>query len=135
MRPLTVVIDTTVLVGFCDPDDPLHQVSWAALVECVTAGNSLVVPVSVLSEALVGAYRATPHAVRTVEGFVDDIATRLYPIDRPVGRVAARYRADHPGLPLAAALVFGTAKVVSAQQILTTEPSWKDIDDRTRVLR
>lgn len=135
MRPPTIVIDATVLVGFCDPDDPFHQVIRVALVECLTTGNSLVVPVSVLSEALVGAYRATPHAVRIVEGFVDDLATQVYPLDRPVGRAVARYRADHPRLPLAAALVFGTAKVVNAQQILTTDMSWKDIDNRTRVLR
>jgi predicted nucleic acid-binding protein len=132
MKP--VVIDSTVLLAFCDPDDPLHKVAKAVVNECLGAGSPLVVPVSVLSEVLVGAFRATPHAVRTVEGFVDELVSQVREIDRSVGRAAARYRAEHTGLGLSAALVFGTAKIIAADQILTSEPSWRQVDPRVRLV-
>jgi predicted nucleic acid-binding protein len=130
-----VVLDAAVLLGFCDPDDPAHPVTVAAVTDCLAAGSRLIVPVSVLSEVLVGAYRTSAHAVRTVEGFVDDLITQVYPIDRPVGRAAAQYRAEHPDLPLYAAFVLATAKVLNARQILTTDPSWKQKDSRVHILR
>jgi predicted nucleic acid-binding protein len=131
----TVVVDATVLLGLCDPDDPAHKVASAALTECLAAGSELVVPVSALSEVLVGAFRSTPHAVRAIEGFVNELVSTVYPIDRPVGRVAARYRAEHPGLPLHAALVLATAKVLGAQQILTTDVSWIDKNECVHIVR
>jgi predicted nucleic acid-binding protein len=132
MKP--VVMDTSALIGFCDPDDVNHRQAKLAVQECKAAGHPLVVPVTVLSEVLVGAFRSTPHAVRTVEGFVDEMINEVRPVDRLVGRAAARYRADHPGLKLAASLVFGTAKVVDADQILTTDASWREIEARVRIL-
>jgi predicted nucleic acid-binding protein len=132
MKP--VVIDSTVLLAFCDPDDPLHEVATTAVNERLSAGFPLVVPVSVLSEVLVGAFRASPHAVRTVVGFVDELVSQVREIDRSVGKAAARYRAEHVGLGLAAALVFGTAKVIVADEILTSEASWREIDPRVHVL-
>jgi predicted nucleic acid-binding protein len=131
----TVVVDATVLVGFCDPDETAHEVATAALTACLAAGTGLVVPVSVLSEVLTGAYRNTPHAVRVIEGFVKELASRVYPIDRAVGRAAAQYRAEHPGLPLHAALVLGTAKIVNAERILTTDASWIDKSARVHIVR
>lgn len=133
MKP--VVLDSTVLIGFCDPDNAAHERVRKVVTEFMAAGHKLVVPVSVLSEVLVGAYRSTPHAVRVVEGFVDDLVHDVRTIDRPIGRAAAKYRADHPEMRLPVALVFGTAKVLNAEQILTTEPSWQEIDRRVLVVR
>jgi predicted nucleic acid-binding protein len=133
MKP--IVLDSPVVIGFCDPDDAVHASARLALAGCLTAGHPLVVPVSVLSEVLVGAFRSTPHAVRTVEGFLDDLVSEVRPLDRAAGRAAARYRADYPELRMAAALVLGTAKSIEAEQILTTEESWTAIDPRVRVLR
>jgi uncharacterized protein with PIN domain len=134
MRP-AVIVDSSVLVAFCDPEDQLHPVVQPALAERLATSHQLIVPASVLSEVLVGAYQASPHAVRTVEGFVDNLATLVAPLDRRTARAAAQYRAAHPTLPLLAAFVFATAKTVNAQQILTTNPSWKNIDDRAHILR
>jgi predicted nucleic acid-binding protein len=132
MRP--VVLDTPVVLGFCDPDDPSHNSSRLAISGCLTSGYPLVVPVSVLSEVLVGAFRSTQHAVRTVEGFLDEQVTEVRPLDRAAGRAAARFRAEHPTLGFAAALVLGTAKSIEAEQILTTEIEWAGYDDRVRVV-
>lgn len=132
MKP--VVLDTTALLAFCDPDDEQHDNTREALGVCLAAGHPLVVPVSVLAEVLVGAFRSTPHAVRTVENLVDELVAEVRAIDRPAGRAAARYRAEFPDLPMGAAMVFGTAKVIDAEQILTTDPSWHEVDPRVRVL-
>jgi predicted nucleic acid-binding protein len=128
------VIDSTVLLAFCDPDDPLHREARAAVDMRLTVGSPLVVPVTVLSEVLVGAFRSTPHAVRTVEAFVDELVDEVYPVDRPTGRAAAKYRADHPGLGMSPALVLGTAKVIAAEQILTTEETWIAIDTHVHLV-
>jgi predicted nucleic acid-binding protein len=120
MRP--VVVDSLVLLAFCDPDDPLHGVARAAVSECLLAGVPLVVPASVLSEVLVCAYRATPHAVRVVQGFVDELASEVRPLDRVAARAAARCRATRDGLPLHAGLVLGTAMSVAADRVLTADP-------------
>jgi predicted nucleic acid-binding protein len=129
-----IVIDSTVLLAFCDPDNPQHQAAAATITGYIGAGRWLVVPASALSEVLVGAYRASSHAVRTIEGLIVDLVHLVREIDRKIAHAAASYRAEHPELGLAAALVFGTAKVTAAGQILTTEPTWTTIDPRVRVL-
>jgi PIN domain nuclease of toxin-antitoxin system len=133
MKP--VVADAGVLLRFCDPDDPLHAAARTALTDHLTAGRPLVVPVNVLSEMLVNAYRTTPHAVLTVEKFVAKLASEIHPVDLDCARAAARYRAEHPGLPLGVALTFGTAKAIQATHVLTTDPAWLHLDVRTVVVR
>jgi predicted nucleic acid-binding protein len=129
-----VVVDSLVLLAFCDPDDPLHVVARDAVAECLTGGLPLVVPASVLSEVLLGAYRTSRHAVRVVQGFVDEIASDVRPLDRAAARAAARCRASYDGLPLHAGLVLGTATSVTADRVLTADPSWAAVDPRVHVL-
>jgi PIN domain nuclease of toxin-antitoxin system len=133
MKP--VVLDSSALIAFCDPDDPCHPGASHCVTQALQVGRPLVVPVSVLSEVLVGAYRSTPHAVRTVDKLVDELVSEIQLIDREVARAAARYRAAQAGLPLGVALVLGTARVVGAQQVLTTDSSWPDVGLPVHVLR
>src|SRR5262249_34577885 len=79
-----------------DTDDIQHHAATAALERHLVDGNRLIVPVTALSEVLVGAFRATPYAVRTVERFVDDLIGEVRPADRAIGRAAARLPAHHP---------------------------------------
>jgi predicted nucleic acid-binding protein len=132
MRP--VVIDSSVLLGLWDPDDANHGPAFAALTRHLSTGHPIVVPASVLSEVLVGAFRTTPHAVRTVEGFIDDLVSEVRLVDRAIGRAAAQYRADHPWLPLSDALVIATGKLVDAEEILTTDRRWAEVDPRVRLV-
>jgi predicted nucleic acid-binding protein len=83
---------------------------------------------------LVGAFRATPYAVRTIESFVDDLVSEVHAADRAVGRAAAQLLADHPTLPLADALLVATGEVIDAQEILTTNRRLEQVDRRVRVL-
>jgi predicted nucleic acid-binding protein len=132
MRP--VVLDSSVLLGLWDPDGAHHQAAFTALTRHLSAGRPIVVPVSVLSEVLVGAFRTTPHAVRTVEGFIDDLVSDVRHVDRAVARAAAQYCADHPGLRLPEALVIATGKLVDAEEILTADRRWEKVDPRVRLV-
>jgi len=129
-----VVIDSGVLLALWDPDDTQHQAAVAALERHLADGSRLVVPVTALSEVLVGAFRATPYAVRTIEGFVDDLVGDVRAADRAVGRATARLLVDHPTLTLAEALLLATCEVVGAQEVLTTNPRLEKVDRRVRVL-
>jgi predicted nucleic acid-binding protein len=129
-----VVVDSGVLLALWDPDDAWHQAALTALERYLASGARLVVPVSALSEVLVGAFRATPYAVRTVESFVDDLVGEVRPTDRAVGRAAARLLAEYPTLALAEALLLATGEVVGAQDILTTNQHLEQVDQRVRVL-
>jgi predicted nucleic acid-binding protein len=129
-----VVVDSGVLLALWDPDDGRHGVATAALERHLAEGCRLVIPVSALSEVLVGAFRATPYAVRTIEGFVDDLVAEVRAIDRAVGRAAAQLRAERPALRLADALLVATGEVVGAQEIITIDPDLAAVDPRVRVL-
>jgi PIN domain nuclease of toxin-antitoxin system len=132
MRP--VVLDSSVLVAFCDPDDRRHHHASQDVTRALQAGHPLVVPGSALSEVLVGAYRSTPHAARTVEKLVGELVSDVRPIDHEVAKAAARYRAGHADMSLGAALVLGTAKVVSAARVMTADSSWPDVGLLVHVL-
>ncbi len=129
-----VVVDSGVLLALWDTSDTRHHAATAALQRHLADGNRLIVPVTTLSQVLVGAYRATPYAVRTIETFIDDLISQVHPADRPVGRAAARLQAAQPTLPLADALLLATGEVVRAQEILTTNPRLEQVDPRVRVL-
>jgi predicted nucleic acid-binding protein len=129
------VLDSTVVLAFCDPDDVSHAAVAGALTCCLRAGGRLVVPASVLCEVLARAFRTNAHAVRTVDHIVDELVSELRPIDRAASRAAAQYRAEYPRLPLSAALVLGTASVVDAAEVLTMDASWQEVDSRVRVIR
>jgi predicted nucleic acid-binding protein len=132
MRP--IIVDSSVLMAFCDPDDPAHKVARASVEEAIANGHPMIVPATALSEVLVGAYRSTPHAVRTILGFVDELAAGVHSIDQRTAQAAARYRAEHAELGFPAALVLATAKERVAACVLTTESSWRDVDPRVVVV-
>jgi predicted nucleic acid-binding protein len=116
------------------PDDELHPAARAAVGRHVADGCRLVLPVTVLSEVLAGALRSTPHAVRTVERFVDELVGQVQAVDREIARVAARLRARFEWLPLDAALVVATGEVAGVQEIVTTIGRLAEVDGRVRVL-
>ena len=132
--PTAHIVDSGVLLALCDSEDRRHPVVRQAVEEHLAAGGTLVVPVTCLSQVLVGAFRTTPYAVRTVEGFVDELVDRVWSVDRAVGRAAAQVRTVYPRLPLGDALVLATAQVAGVPRILTTAPYLTGLDPRILVL-
>jgi predicted nucleic acid-binding protein len=128
-----VVVDSGVLLALWDTGDTRHHAATATLGRHLTDGNRLIVPVTVLTEVLTGAFRATPYAVRTIESFVEDLVSEVRAADRAIGRAAARLQADHT-LSLADALLLATGHVTDAREILTTNQRLEQVDRRVRVL-
>jgi hypothetical protein len=128
-----VVLDSSALIAFCDPADPAHADAADSVALTLRAGHPLVVPVSALSEVMVGAYRMNPitprmsHAVHALWLFMRQMVSDIYPADYELAEAAARYRVANPGLPLHAALVLATVDVTGADHVLTTELAWRAI--------
>jgi predicted nucleic acid-binding protein len=129
-----IVVDSTALLAFCDPDDIHHDAAHTTLVEHIHNGHPLVIPASVLAEVLAAALRSGPHAQRVVTGLIGELASEVRPIDRQAARAAAGYLAANDRLPLHVALILGTAKAVNAEHILTTDPTWPEFHSRVRVI-
>jgi predicted nucleic acid-binding protein len=120
-----------VLIGLIEPNDAHHTRASTAIAEARLGGNEFVLPVSVLSEILVGAYRkgtaATQH--RKIVG----VFGAAQPLEEPVALVAARLRARHGFLRLPDALVVATGIVADAT-VLTCDRKLAKVDDRVEVI-
>lgn len=123
-----VVLDASVVIGFLDSGDALHEPSRAAL--SAHRGDELVVPASVYAEVLVAPYRAGPEAVATIDAFVADLALRVEPLSAFIARAAAVLRARHTSLRLPDAYVLATAEDLEADAILTGDRGWVDVSPR-----
>jgi predicted nucleic acid-binding protein len=127
-----VVLDASVIIGFLDPEDALHDASVAALTE--RQHDDLVAPASVYAEILVAPYRAGSQAVAEVESFVSDVGIRIEPITAPTARIAARLRSERRSLRLPDAFVLAIGEGIEADAILTADESWAKVSKRVGVV-
>lgn len=128
-----VVLDASVIIGFLDPEDTLHDA-------CVTAlagrqGDELVVPASVYAEILVGPYRAGAEAVSEVDAFLSDFAIRIVPVTEAVARLGAQLRSTWKSLRLPDALVLACGEAMGAETVLTGDDSWTRVGRHVTVVR
>jgi predicted nucleic acid-binding protein len=127
----TVVIDSSVLLGYGDPRDRLHHASLAALLK--REQESLVIPVSVLSEVLVGAFKLGDRTAARMEEAINDLVSEVRPIDREIAVTAAAIRARRSSIRLPDALVLATGAVLDAE-VLTGDKRWKGEPGQITVL-
>lgn len=128
-----VALDASLLIGFLDPGDALHEACAAALRQ--HAGNELVLPASAYAELLVGPSRAGRRAVERAEAAIGELGIAILPLDRETARAAARLRARHAALRLPDALVLGAAEVSGCDVLLTGDARWSKVSRRVRVVR
>ena len=128
-----VVIDSSILLGFLDPDDAHHRSAIRAVAAAVDAGDDVVIPASVLAEVLVGAARQGPAVRDEAERRLLDAVDRLHPIDRDVAVHAADVRASHRTVRLPDALVIATGRALDAR-VLTGDKRWAPVDPRVEVV-
>ena len=128
-----VVLDTSVIVGFLDPEDTLHEACVAALFE--HHQDDLRIPASVYAEILVAPYRTGAEAVAAVESFLSDLGVKVEPISAPIARAAAQLRSARKGLRLPDALVLATADELDADVVLTGDASWAKVSQRATIVR
>lgn len=127
-----VVLDSSVVIGFLDSDDPHHDIVVPELSRLREA--SLIVSVITYAEVMVGAVRAGPSARHRAEGFWRDVPEAIEPVGRQIGLFAAELRARHRSLTLPDALIIGTGEVLEAAAILTADARLSGCSRRIRVL-
>jgi predicted nucleic acid-binding protein len=90
----TVLLDSSAIVGFLQPDDALHAAANAEIGKTVRAGDYLAISAVTWTEILTGA--ALGHREEaTVRGFVADFGVEILPVDRAVAERAAQIRGRH----------------------------------------
>ena len=57
-----------------------------------------------------------------------------HPIDTKIGMAAARLRGAHGSIRTPDALVIAAAQVIGADEVLTTDRRWEQVEHRVRVL-
>lgn len=128
-----VVLDSSVLLGLLDSRDAHHDAARRVIAAAVDAGDSVVLPASVLAEVLVAAARQGPEIRNAAEKRLLATVDRLHPIDRDVAVHAADIRARHPSIRLPDALVVATGRAVDGR-VLTADKGWSSVDGRVEVV-
>lgn len=128
-----VLLDSSAVIAFLDPDDALHDAAVEALTK--HQHDELVLPTSAYAEILVAPHRRGAEAVAEVETFLADFSIRLEVLTPAIARAAAKLRSESRSLRLPDALVLATAAEVDANTVLTGDESWGRISDRVRLIQ
>ena len=128
-----VVLDSSAVIAFLDPDDALHDAAVEALTE--HQHDELLLPTSAYAEILVAPHRRGADAVAEVEAFLADFSIRLEVLTPAIARAAAKLRSESRSLRLPDALVLATAEELGVDVVLTGDESWTRISDRVTLIR
>lgn len=129
----TLVLDSTVIIGFTRPDDANHVVARSEIRAAADRGDMLVLPATVLSESLVAAHRVGPAMAAEMRQVLTAFFGPERVVDGDVADRAAALRAAHRSLRLPDALVVATA-IVDDAVALTCDKRLGSIDPRVHVL-
>jgi len=122
----SVVVDAGIVIAILDARDRHHAAARAAIA-ALSSSKELVLPASAYSEVMVHPFEDGPDEVALADGFIDALPARVEPASRQIARAAAELRARHGRLlRLPDALVIGTAIVIGADRVVTTDARWPD---------
>lgn len=132
-----ILLDSTVIVGFLDADDALHEVSVARLRE-LAGLHPLATSVVSYAEVMTGA-ELGHHSAERVSGFFDALIRDLLPVDREVAARASKIRGKRRSLPMPDALILATAELhPEIDTVLCADGDWPKvpgIDCRIELLK
>jgi predicted nucleic acid-binding protein len=121
-----ILLDSTVIVGFVDADDTLHEVAVARLKE-VVGSHPLVASVISYAEVMTGVTLGH-HPREGVDGFFDALITNLLPVEKPVAARAAILRGERKSLPMPDALILATADLQpEVETVLCADGDWPKV--------
>ena len=115
---MAVVLDSSVVVGFLDRSDELHEAADEAIRELLSS-RRLFVSVITYAEVLTGA-RLGHHDEKQVVGFFADLISTVVPVDIAIGDCAARLRAQSKALAMPDALIAATAEINGEVELLVS---------------
>jgi predicted nucleic acid-binding protein len=120
-----ILLDSTVIVGFLDSDDALHDASVSRLKEL--AGKPLTASVISYAEVMTGARRGH-HPEEKVEGFFNALIQELLPVDKAVAARAAALRGQRKSLRMPDALILASADShPEVDTVLYADADWTKI--------
>jgi predicted nucleic acid-binding protein len=121
-----ILLDSTVIVGFLDADDALHEVTVAKFKEIVGT-HPLVASVISYAEVTTGVSLGH-HAEENVDSFFDAFVKALLPVDRAVAARAATLRGSRKALSMPDALILATADChADIDTVLCADGDWPKI--------
>ncbi|MFI4978151.1 MAG: type II toxin-antitoxin system VapC family toxin [Solirubrobacterales bacterium] len=121
-----ILLDSTVIVGFLDADDALHEVTVAKFKEIV-GSHPLAASVISYAEVMAGVVLGH-HPKKAVDGFFDTLVKDLLPVDRPVAARAAELRGKRVSLRMPDALILATADLhEDIGAILCADDEWPKV--------
>lgn len=121
-----ILLDSTVIVGFLDADDALHEITVARFKEIV-GSHPLVASVISYAEVMTGVSLGH-HPRKRVDGFFDTFVKDLLPVDRPVAARAAMLRGKRKSLPMPDALILATADLQpEIETVLCADQDWPKV--------
>jgi predicted nucleic acid-binding protein len=121
-----ILLDSTVIVGFLDADDALHEVAVATFKK-VASGHPLVASVVSYAEVMTGVSLGH-HPRQKVEGFFEVLVKDLLPVDRAVAARAATLRGGRKSLSMPDALILATADLVpEVETIVCADGDWPKV--------
>jgi predicted nucleic acid-binding protein len=131
-----ILLDSTVIVGFLDADDALHEASVARLKEII-GSHPLAASVVSYAEVMAGVSLGR-HPQEKVEGFFDTLVKDLLPVGRDVAARAAKLRGNRKSLSMPDALILATADIEpEIETVLCADGDWpkvKGLDCRVEML-
>ena len=121
-----ILLDSTVIVGFLDADDVLHEASVARFKEIV-GSHPLVSSVISYAEVMTGVALGH-HPGRSVEGFFDAFVGDLLPVEKSVAARASELRGARRSLPMPDALILATADLhPEVETVLCADGAWPKV--------
>ncbi len=121
-----ILLDSTVIVGFLDADDALHEVTVTRFREIV-GSRPLVASVISYAEVMTGVSLGH-HPRENVDGFFDSLIKNLLPIDRLIAARAATLRGRRRSLPMPDALILATADLQpEIETVLCADGDWPKV--------
>ncbi len=131
-----ILLDSTVIVGFLDADDALHDVSVAKFREIV-GSHTLAASVISYAEVMTGVALGH-HPLESVDGFFEAFVKELLPVDRRVAARAATLRGERRSLPMPDALILAAADLhTDIETVLCADGDWpkvKGLDVKVELL-
>jgi len=121
-----ILLDTTVIVGFLDRDDALHDAAVAGL-KGVGADSSFAASAVSYAEVMTGVALGH-HPAEVVEGFFSDLVGELLAVDRAVAARAGALRGSRRSLRMPDALILASADLhEDVETVMCADGDWPKV--------
>ncbi len=121
-----ILLDSTIIVGFLDADDALHEVAATRLRQII-GSHPLAASVITYAELMTGVSLGH-HSQEHVDRFFEALIKDLLPVDRKIAARAATLRGKRISLRMPDALILATADLhEDIDTIICADDDWPKV--------